>query len=87
MFKMHNGTAPEYLTDLLPKNVGSKTSYNLRNSENIITPYSILKHWKDSFSLQQLTFGKNLHASVQNAQNISVFKASITSKCNKAPNE
>lgn len=48
-YKIYNNTALSYLCDLLPKTVASKSSYSLRNSNNISTPFSRIKHSHESF--------------------------------------
>ena len=37
VFKINNGLAPEYLTNLVPPLVAERTSYNLRNASNVST--------------------------------------------------
>ncbi|XP_060593627.1 uncharacterized protein LOC132748097 [Ruditapes philippinarum] len=39
-YKMINGLAPEYLTNLVPPNIGSTSSYNLRNPDQLRPVYS-----------------------------------------------
>ena len=36
-YKMQNGLTPEYLSSLVPDNVGNNSAYSLRNSRNLNT--------------------------------------------------
>ena len=60
-YKMYHGLAPSYLIDLLPENVGSKSSYTLRNSDNIQLPFTRIKHSYESFCHPQSECGTIYH--------------------------
>ena len=44
LFKMKNNLMPDYLSSLLPQNVGNASRYNLRNSDNLQTLFSRTTH-------------------------------------------
>ena len=60
MYKIVNGLAPSYLTDLLPNYVHETNPYNLRNRNNLMRPPVRLSIFESSFfprnhlSLEQL---------------------------------
>ena len=85
MYKIQNGLSPQYLTDLLPSNVASKSNYNLRNSQNISTPYSRLKISQDSFFPSAITSWNDLPLQVRQSETVAKFKSSINQQIVSAP--
>ena len=48
-YSLHNGTAPDYLCDLMPPLVGQVSNYDLRNSNNYVVPCYRLDITRKSF--------------------------------------
>ncbi len=49
LYKMKNGLVPQYLSDLLPQQVGNTTNIRLRNADNLQVPYARTSFYKNSF--------------------------------------
>ncbi|XP_063446894.1 uncharacterized protein LOC134726421 [Mytilus trossulus] len=49
-YSLHNGTAPDYLCDVMPPLVGQVSNYDLRNSNNYVVPGYRLDITRKSFS-------------------------------------
>ena len=84
-YKMYHGLAPSYLIDLLPENVGSKSSYTLRNSDNIQLPFTRIKHSYESFLPSSVRMWNNLPLEDRKCTSISKFKTSLKLNNDTAP--
>ena len=49
MYKIVNGAAPSYLIDLLPNRVNNINTYNLRNRNTFVIPFSRLSSYETSY--------------------------------------
>lgn len=65
LFKMKNNLTPEYLSSLLPKNVGNASRYSLRNSDNLQGIFSRTALYSNSFLPSTISAWNNLPAEVR----------------------
>ena len=84
-YKIQNDLAPEYLKDVTPNNVGSKSTYNLRNSDNIILPPARLRHSYDSFFPSTIRLWNDIPDSVRHGPSLQSFKTYLKCKQPVAP--
>ena len=80
MFKLVIGEGASYLRDLLPKAVWERTSYSLRSSQNISTPFSRLEILKRSFFPRTLKLWNNLDLALRQCVSFSLFKEKLIKK-------
>ena len=77
MYKIVNGTAPDYLCNLLPLLVTERTIYNLRNAENI----SIMNRRTEIFAKSFIPSGSllrnNLPLSIRSETSVNSFKLKL----------
>ncbi|XP_060556211.1 uncharacterized protein LOC132716894 [Ruditapes philippinarum] len=66
-YKMINGLAPEYLTNLVPPNIGSSSSYNLRNPDQLRPVHSRTNQYYKSFLPTTVRDWNNLLTDVRNS--------------------
>ena len=85
MYKIVNGTAPEYLCNLLPPLVTERTIYNLRNAENI----SIMNRRTEIFAKSFIPSGSllwnNLPLSIRSETSVNSFKLKLKQHVYIAP--
>ena len=74
MFKVKNGLAPPYITDLF---VVSSTHYNLRNSDFIIPRFRTVAYGKHSLSYLGPVLWSKLEKSIRLSDSLRVFKKRI----------
>ena len=74
MFKVKNGSAPPYLTDLF---VISCTHYNLRNSDFIIPRFRTVAYGKHSLSYLGPVLWSKLETSIRLSDSMEIFKKRI----------
>jgi hypothetical protein len=74
MYKIMNGNAPEYLTDLVPDTVGTRTNYLLRNRGNLDRPPTRLNVYAHSFFPKVTDLWNNLSPRESSAPSVEAFK-------------
>ena len=86
MFKIQNGLAPDYLTNLLPPLVAERTSYNLRNASNVSTVRRRIELFARSFLPSTVEFWNSLPAAIQNINSLESFKKALKDSIFITPN-
>ena len=74
LYKMKNGLAPGYLTELLPPLVGDNLTYNLRHNHDLQMPYCRLNIYRNSFLPSTISCWNKLPLSVRNSDTVNQFK-------------
>ncbi len=86
IYKIFNNMCPLYLTDLIPDNIPTRTNYNLRTNCNVRVPFARTATFKRSFIPSTLQMWNQLPLSTRNSTSINMFKSSITTLVDCAPN-
>ncbi len=76
-YKMVNGLTPDYLSSLVPPNVGSTNRYSLRNDNNIHPPYARTMLYSNSFLPSVIREWNQLSLPIREAPTIATFKSRI----------
>ena len=76
-YKIKNNLTPTYLKDIIPKNVGSRSNYNLRNANNISVPSARLRHSYNSFIPSSIRLWNNIPDIERNRPTLQSFKSYI----------
>ena len=84
-YKIQNNLAPAYLQDITPDNVGTKSSYALRNVNNIIVPSARLKHSYDSFLPSTIRLWNDIPEAERNRPSLQSFKSYLQCEQPSAP--
>ncbi|KAK3095789.1 hypothetical protein FSP39_019145 [Pinctada imbricata] len=74
MYKIYNNLVPNYLSDLVPDQVGLNNPYNLRNSDNISIPMARTSLFQSSFIPSTIKAWNNLPVSTRQSATLSQFK-------------
>jgi hypothetical protein len=74
LFKMKNNATPEYLSSILPPEIGQTVTYNLRNSNNIQIPEARTALYYNSFLPSALIQWNSLPLEARNLTSIDTFK-------------
>ena len=82
---MNFGLAPEYLSSLVPDNVGQLVDYNLRNSNNAKTLHCNTQLYANSFLPSTIQDWNNLPIEVKNSPSLCVFKKHLNLNVVKPP--
>ena len=77
LYNIKNGSAPQYLRELLPPTIQSITTYPLRNGNDFIVPFCRLTISSTSFFPSTIREWNKLDESVQNLDTLSKFKNAI----------
>jgi hypothetical protein len=78
MYKIMNGKAPGYLSDLVPNQVQERTGYLLRNREQIDIPLARLSVFSNSFFMETIRRWNELDHRARNLPSVNAFKANYT---------
>ena len=78
MHKLVFHTAPSYLTELVPDQVGARTRYPLRNSTNIRQIHARTEKYKNSLIPDSITKWNNLSDEAKSIHDLESFKEHIT---------
>jgi hypothetical protein len=81
MFKIQNGLAPPYLTEMCPPLTRDRTIYNLRSGGNITTPQSKTATYQNSFYPQSIDDWNKLNLDIRNVKTIETFKDHQKKNC------
>ena len=84
-FKIENGQAPLYLTDLIPPRIGDISNYPLRNSDNYVSINTNTCSYPNSFLPSTINAWNNLPASVKSATTLASFKRLLAQNNPKTP--
>jgi hypothetical protein len=76
-YKIVNGNAPKYLTDLLPTTVQNRTNYNLRNRQNRDNQLTRLNCLTYSFFPNTTKLWNDLTAIIKSRPSIEAFKSAL----------
>ena len=79
-YKIKNGQAPEYLQNLLPPDNQDKSTYNLRNKQDLSIPFARLETYKRSFFPNAIRLWNSLPICVRSCQSIMEFKTALQQK-------
>ena len=82
---MNNGLVPEYLSSLVPENVGQLVNYNLRNSNNIRTLQCNTQLYAKSFLSSSVQEWNQLPQEVKHSPSLCCFKSNINTNIVKPP--
>ena len=82
MYKIQNGIAPSYLTDILPPLVGQTNPYNLRNNIDITIPHCRLKLYQTSFFPATISSWNKLSLETRSSPSLNIFKNKIKHRNN-----
>lgn len=77
MYKIKNGIAPVYVCNLMPPLVADRTSYNLRNVEDITVLNRRTELFSKSFIPSTTNYWNNLPLSIRNADSVNSFKSQL----------
>ena len=81
-YKMQNGPTPEYLSSLVPDNVGNNSAYNLRNARNLNTIQANSQLYFKSFLPSVTRDWNGLSGELRNSTSLSSFKRHLNSSRN-----
>ena len=84
-FKMKNGLCPEYLSSLIPANVGSSVCYSLRNANAVRTVNAKSQLYFNSFLPSTIREWNELPPVVQNSPTLPIFKNHLNSNLRAPP--
>ena len=84
-YKMQNGLTPEYLSSLVPDNVGNNSAYNLRNARNLNTIQANSQLYFKSFLPSVTRDWNGLSEEIRNSTSLSSFKRHLNSSRNVSP--
>ena len=84
-FKMKNGLCPEYLSSLIPANVGSPVGYSLRNANAVRTVNAKSQLYFNSFLPSTIREWNELPPAVQNSPTLPIFKNHLNSNLRAPP--
>ena len=85
LFKMKNNLTPDYLSSLLPQNVGNASRYSLRNSDNLQTIFSRTTLYSNSFLPSSIRAWNNLPTEARQIASIDTFKQFLNRGREKVP--
>ena len=77
IFKTINGLTPDYLCDIFPMNVHSRTAYTLRNTHNIVVVGCHTELFASSFIPSAVSLWNELPVDIKSITSISLFKSCI----------
>ena len=84
-FKINNNLVPEYLRDLLPTKTANKTSYNLRNSQDLSMPSMKSQSYQNSFIPTTTKSWNNLSPATRSITSLRDFKNQWTKHDERIP--
>ncbi|MCG8077918.1 MAG: reverse transcriptase family protein, partial [Candidatus Thiodiazotropha taylori] len=84
-YKMRNNLCPDYLSSLVPSNVGSTVQYNLRNVSDIRTINTNTQLYYNSFLPSAIREWNELPRDLQESQTITSFKYRLNSNITRPP--
>ena len=85
LFKMKNNLTPEYLSSLLPQNVGNTSRYSLHNSDNLQGIFSRTAQYSNSFLPSTMRAWNNLPAEERQIESLDTFKQFLSREREQVP--
>ena len=85
-FKMVHGLCPDYLNQLVPDLVQSRSQYSLRNSNNMSTIHTNSQLYYSSFLPSAVRAWNNLSNELKTSTSLTEFKRKLSECRNKPPN-
>ena len=82
---MQNNLTPNYLSSLVPENVGNNSSYNLRNAGNLNTIQAHTQLYYKSFLPSVTRDWNGLSEETRNSPSLSTFKHHLDASLTKSP--
>ena len=79
-YKIVNGDAPEYLSDILPNTVDQTNNYNLRTGRNFTLPSARLSIYQSSYFPSTIRLWNSLDSNIRESPNSNIFKYRLKSK-------
>ena len=79
-YKMRNGYAPEYLSNLVPESVGDTSSYNLRNNNDMQSIQCRTNVYQSSFLNSVVRDWNALPENIRLSTSVSLFKKTLSNK-------
>ena len=86
IYKIVNNDASSYLRNLLPNRVDETSTYNLRNNNGFVIPFSRLCSYESSFFPSTLKLWNNLGTQVRTLPTLLQFRFNIKTDCDKIEN-
>ena len=84
-YKTVNGLPPNYLAELIPPHVRDKTSYSLRNADNLRQIHASSRSYYDSFLPSTIREWNELPDDVKSAPCLLYFKHKLEKDTSKTP--
>ncbi|KAH3890067.1 hypothetical protein DPMN_014136 [Dreissena polymorpha] len=84
-YKMQNSLSPQYLSDLVPQQVGSIARYNLRNANDLRTTECRSTLYYNSFVPAVIRKWNTLPDEVKNSESLNIFKSKLNRTLVKTP--
>ena len=78
-YKMVKGISPQYLSSLVPQITADRTTYRLRNVDNITNIKTRTTLYNSSFLPKTISEWNSLPVETRNATSVNIFKASLNS--------
>ena len=84
-YKMNAGQTPNYLSSLVPENVGNLVNYNLRNADNTRMLHCNTQLYANSFIPASIQDWNSLPQDTKHASSLPIFKSKINANIIKVP--
>ena len=84
-YKMINRLCPDYLNQLVPDSVQTRTQYSLRNSNNMSTIRTNTELYYNSFLPSTVRAWNNLSNKIRTSTSLNEFKRKLSENVNKPP--
>jgi len=78
LYKIKNGQTPQYLQEILPKQVGDCVEYNTRNAENIRLPKITKNYFLKSFLPSSIKLWNTLDIQIRQIADLDGFRKAIS---------
>ena len=85
MYKIINGLAPEYISNIMPPFVSERTEYSLRNAADISVLSRRTEIYSRSFFPSSVDYWNMLPLSVSSADSLSAFKQLLKRSMFRSP--
>ena len=85
MYKIINGLAPEYISNIMPPFVSERTEYSLRNAADISVLSRRTEIYSRSFFPSSVDYWNKLPLSVRSADSLSAFKQLLKRSMFRSP--
>ena len=85
MYKIINGLAPEYISNIMPPFVSERTEYSLRNAADISVLSRRTEIYSRSFFPSSVDYWNKLPLSVRSADSVSAFKQLLKRSIFRSP--